>query len=83
VKPSAFWRFTRAQDIGTKLRISWQKAKTVAIELDILNDEEYNKEIEVGSSTYKRYSGYALERIREAIEEDEVDPDETWEKHGW
>lgn len=25
---------------------------------------------------------YTRERIREAIEEDEVDPDETWEKHG-
>lgn len=71
------------QDIGAKLPISWQKAKTVAIELDILNDEEFYKEIEVGSSTYKRYSGYALERIRDAIEEDEIDPDETWEKHGW
>lgn len=71
------------RDIGRKLPISWQKAKTVAIELDILNDEEYYKEIEVGSSRYKRYSGYALERIREAIEEGEVSPEETWENHGW
>jgi hypothetical protein len=71
------------QDIGQKLPISWQKAKTVAIELDILNDEEYYKEIEVGSSTYKRYSGHALKRIKEAIEKGEVNPDETWEKHGW
>lgn len=71
------------RDIGRKLPISWQKAKAVAIELDLLEDEEYYKEIQIGSSTYKRYSGHALERIREALETDEVDPEEAWKNHGW
>jgi hypothetical protein len=71
------------KEIGDKLPISWQKAKTVAIELDLFEDLKYYKEIDVGAQTHKRYSGHALKQIREALESGEVDPDEAWEEHGW
>jgi hypothetical protein len=71
------------EDMGEKLPITWPKTKAVITELGIMKDEEYFKEIEIGSSSYKRYSGHALERVREALENDEVDPEEAWEKHGW
>jgi hypothetical protein len=74
----------RIQDIGEKFDDhSWVKLRTVVDELGLQDDESYYKKITLGSSTYQRYSGYALKRIREAIEEGEVDPEEAWEKHGW
>jgi hypothetical protein len=71
------------KDIGDRLPISWQKAKTVAMELELLEDEEYYKEISLGENKYKRYSEPALRRIEQALEEDEVDPDQAWQEHGW
>lgn len=63
--------------------LTWPKLRTIVDELDIQNDSEYYKEITVGSSDFKRYSGLAVERIREALQEGEVDPEEAWEEHGW
>lgn len=72
------------QEMGDKFDdYSCMKIRAVVDELGIQEEEKYYKEITVGSSTYKRYSGYALKRIREAIEEEEVDPEEAWEAHGW
>lgn len=72
------------QEIAEKFdEYSWQKLRCVADELGLQENEKYYKEISVGSSTYKRYSGYGLKRLREAIDEGEVDPEEAWEEHGW
>lgn len=69
--------------LAEKLPITWPKAKAVAESLALTDDEEYYKEIRVGSATYKRYSPAALERIQEALISGEVDPGRAWEEHGW
>ena len=63
--------------------ITWPKLRAIVDELDIQDNPDCYKEITVGSSEFKRYSGRAVEKIREALQEEEVHPDEAWDAHGW
>lgn len=60
------------------------KVWAIVRKLDIHGNPDFHKEVRTGDSqTQDRYNSLALEKVREALEEEEVDPDEAWESHGY
>jgi len=49
------------------------------VELKVKNNPDYYKEIQIGKSTFGRYSPRALEALRGAIEAGQLTP--AWEKY--
>lgn len=67
-------------DLSSKLGLSQPKTLAVIKELKIQESEDYFKTFKVGrSAPFKRYSPKALDRIRQAVEE--LDMDDVWAKH--
>ncbi len=66
-------------DIAPKVGLTPMRALALVRHLDLQSDNDCFRVIRVGTSTFKRYSPKALQRLREAI--DDVDMDEVWERH--
>ena len=66
--------------LADKLGITQPKAHALVQHVNIQSDEEYFKEIRVGSSKFKRYSPKALAVLREMIDNDETLLAKAWEE---
>lgn len=70
------------QDLGDKFEISWMKTFAVIKELGIHEDENYCKALE-NPSGYEvdRYHPDTINKVKEALENGDVDVEEAWENH--
>lgn len=66
--------------LAKKLRMTMPKTLALVRHQKIQDSEDCYKEMRVGKSTFKRYSAIALDRLKSAIQE--VDMEEVWLKHG-
>lgn len=64
--------------------VTYPKVWAIVRKLDIHGNEEYHKDVRTSDSqTQDRYTDRAIDRIEEALESDEVDPEKAWQTHGW
>jgi hypothetical protein len=67
-----------ATQLATKLNLTMPKAVAVVDHLGLRSDPECYKEIKIGTAIFKRYSVKAIEKITEALKEQNAD--EIWTK---
>ena len=66
-------------DLAKKLGITSSKATAAIWDQKIQASEDYFKEIKIGSSKFKRYSGKALQHLREALATEGIDV--VWQRY--
>ena len=66
--------------LAPKLKLSMPKALALVRHIKIQEAEECYKEFRVGKVMFKRYSALALNRLKEALPE--VDMNQVWEEYG-
>ncbi|MHB1499366.1 MAG: C2 domain-containing protein [Acidimicrobiales bacterium] len=66
-------------DLAKKLGITSSKAAAAIWDQNIQANDDFFKEIQIGSSKFKRYSGKALQHLAEAIATDGVDV--MWQRY--
>lgn len=66
-------------NLAEKLRLSPPRTLALVRHLELQNDAEHFKEIQIGSVKYKRYSLKALDRLKRAL--GEINMAEVWAQH--
>jgi hypothetical protein len=66
--------------LAEKLGLTWPKTLALVRYLEIQDDNDCFKVFRIGSSSFKRYSPKALDRLKKALET--VDMDEVWQQYG-
>lgn len=67
-----------AKQLAEKVGLTMPKLLAVVDYLDLRKDQDFYKEFKIGSQTVKRYSPKAMEKIKEALEEETAD--DIWQK---
>jgi hypothetical protein len=67
------------KQVAEKLGISQPKALALIKKLDLQSSEDYFKIIKINKNEFKRYSGRAIEKLREELPN--VDLDEVWREY--
>lgn len=75
-----FYNLGRDQ-LAKKVGLSGPKTTAVVRHLKLQDDQEYFKEIAIGSSRHQRYSKNAIDRIKEELDNG-LDLDAVWRAHG-
>ena len=66
------------------LDLSWMKVWAIVREIDIQGNETYHKVLTSPSGNdMDRYRPEAIDRVVEAVESGEVDPQQAWEESDW
>lgn len=67
-----------AKQLAGKVSLTMPKAVAVVDYLDLRDDQTCYKEFKIGSQIHKRYSSKAIERVQEALKEENAD--QIWQK---
>lgn len=79
INDTEFYRFS-STELARKLKLSGPKTLALVKSLRLQEDSECYKEIVLGKSKFKRYSGNALARLKDEIPN--VDIEDIWRKFG-
>ena len=66
-------------DLASRMGLTAPRTRALVLHLELKTDEECYKEFKLGAGRYGRYSPKALERLRAALSD--VDMDQVWEHH--